>query len=156
METAEIVSKVKEIVDPLAADQGALVENVTYNPGSNPPALAIIVDRTDGIESLSSDQVANLARLFSKALDAADPIADQYNLEVSTPGAESALTTDRQYRRNVGRTIRVRLRDGDKLEGALANVTDDGVVLDVDGKKNSYPFDKIRSARVIAQVPTEG
>lgn len=156
MDSAQIISKVKETLGPLAADQGALVEDVVFNTGATPPVLAVTVDRTDGIESLSSEQVANLARLFSKALDDNDPITVQYNLEVSTPGAESALTTERQYRKNVGRTVRLRLRDGDRIEGKLASVTDDGVVMDVDGKENAYSFDKIRSARAVAQLPQEG
>ena len=53
VDSAQIISKVKEILDPLAADQGALVEGVEFNAGANPPTLAVTVDRTDGIESLS-------------------------------------------------------------------------------------------------------
>jgi len=58
-------------------------------------------------------------------LDAYDPIAGRYSLEVSSPGAERPLRTDAEWQAAVGRRVHVRLRSGDAeliVEGSLRQV----------------------------------
>ncbi len=156
MESRDVVLKVEGLLQPIAAAQGAVVEEVAFNVNPNPPALTITVDLLEGTDPLSSDQVASLACAFSKALDDNDPIDGQYNLEVSTPGVEAPMTNERQYRRKVGRMVRIHLSEDVVLEGTLENVTDNGIELNVEGSATPVAFDRIRSARAVAVLPKEG
>lgn len=156
MDAGQVTNNIKALLAPLAADQDALVEDVTYDPETNPPVLAITVVRKDAVESLKADQVANLARLFSKALDDADPIEDGYTLEVSTPGAEGAIITEEQWRRAVGRLVRITRSNNHKVQGRLLKIERDSIILHVDNGDEEIPFSKIRSARGVVELPKEG
>lgn len=88
MGIADIAANVKEALVPIAAELGAEVAEVTYHEKRRPPVLLVTVARPDSSESLDADQVADLARAFSKKLDEVDPIESEYIFEVSTPGIE--------------------------------------------------------------------
>lgn len=155
MDETRVAEQLKQDLAPLAADQGAMVEDVVFDTKVNPPTLAITVVRADATESLSSDQVANLARVFSKHLDDNDPIEGQYTLEVSTPGVEGAIVTEAQWKRAVAKMVRVRRSNGDRVEGRLLEVTPDGVELGHQDRTEFIPFAEIKSARGVAELPKE-
>ena len=134
---------------------GAMVEDVTYDTKIKPPVLAITVVRKDAVESLKADQVSNLARLFSKALDDADPIPSAYTLEVSTPGAEGAIITEEQWRRAVGKRVRITRSNNHKVEGQLLKIEGDSVIIHLDNGDEEIPFSRIRSARGVVELPKE-
>lgn len=155
MEPNQITEQVKALLSPLAADQGAMVEGVDYRTGTNPAVLSVTVVREDATESLKVDQVADLARLFSKALDSSDPVSEPYTLEVTTPGAEGAIITETQWRRAVGKTVSVNRSNGNKIQGVLLEVGVDGIVLSLDNGREAIPFSEIKSARGVAELPKE-
>ncbi len=86
MDSTDISANVKELLAPIASDRAAVVEAVVFKPKMTPPVLEITVARSDSAESLDIEQVADLARSFSKKLDEVDPIEVEYTLEVTTPG----------------------------------------------------------------------
>lgn len=155
MPAQDIANQVKELLEPLAASQNATVQAVTLNRTSMGQILAVTVDDKRGLENLNSEQVANLAREFSKALDKHDPVDGRYTLEVSSPGAESELTNDRQYRRAIGRTVKVVLRHDKKAQGTLTNVTDNGFTLETADGDRTINFDDVVKAHPVAEAPEE-
>lgn len=156
MEIDDIKANVQELLTPLAEDQGALIDGVEYRANAKPPVLTIAVVRTDATESLSSDQLADLTRLFSKKLDEVDPIEGEYTLEVSTPGVEAPIVREDQWRRAIGKTVLVTRSDRHKLQGELLNVGADSIELRVEGQTESIPFSKITAAHGVAVTPREG
>ncbi|GAC58676.1 ribosome maturation factor RimP [Gordonia hirsuta DSM 44140 = NBRC 16056] len=94
-----------------AADQVLLrtgydLEDIRVDGPAGRRRLQIIVDRDGGA---SLDEVADLSRELSTALDAADVFGDEaYDLEVSTPGIGRPLTLPRHWRRARGRKVTVR------------------------------------------------
>lgn len=138
---------VKGILQPLARARGAELEGVDLRIRGADTSLEVTVDRRDGTEPLTLDEVAELSRVFSDALDASDPIESAYELQVSTPGAESELKEHRHYQRNVGRQLRVKLKEGEKLEGLLTRVGEDTFTLDTPAGSREVAFDAVRKAR---------
>lgn len=151
----DVEQQVKELLEPLATSQDATIEDVDLSNTSMGQILTVIVDKVDATEHLNSEQVANLARAFSKELDKDDPVDGRYTLEVSSPGAEKELTNDRQYRRAIGQKVRVRLRNSDKVEGTIMAVTDDGFTVQTEHGDREIPFDSVRKAHPVAEVPEE-
>lgn len=156
MDANAAIEQVKSELGPLAADQDAMVEDVVLDTSVSPQTLTITVVREDATESLTADQVANLARLFSKYLDENDPIDGAYTLEVTTPGAEGAIITEVQWRRAVGKTVRVKRSNGNTVEGTLENVSVDGITLHLNNGDEHIAFADIKSARGVAGLPKEG
>lgn len=119
-----------------------------------PRRVLVIVDGDHGI---TIDDCADLSRRISKELDEQGFFGDEnYLLEVSTPGVDQPLKLKRQYYKNVGRGLRVKLRDHTE-EGKLKDVSEDQIVLAQEtgtGKKKetkelAIPFSEIEKAFVL-------
>ena len=82
--------------------------------------------------------------------------ADDFSLEVSSPGLDEPLRLLRQYRKNIGRKVEVLLKDGVKTEGVLKAVTDTSIdVEETRGKakkkeiiQHNFPFESIKSTKI--------
>jgi ribosome maturation factor RimP len=108
--------------------------------------LRVLVDRDGGI---SLDEVADVTRAISKALDADDIMGEgAYTLEVSSPGVDRPLTLPRHWRRNAGRLVAVTLTAGQKLIGRIKSVSDEAAELDVDGKPQTVAYADVAKAKV--------
>ncbi|WP_026161564.1 ribosome maturation factor RimP [Corynebacterium ciconiae] len=109
------------VISPIAQSHGMDVEEVKINRAGAKSVIAIIVDAaasagmdaaTPGLEAV---EVA--AGDISTALDEAEAAgqlvfgAQEYTLEVSTPGVDRPLTTPRHWHRNRGRLVAVTLGD---------------------------------------------
>ncbi|MFC9871498.1 ribosome maturation factor RimP [Nocardia salmonicida] len=112
--------RVSQLVAELVARRGFDLEGVAIVAAGNgelaPVRVKVTVD-SDGPANL--DAIAAISREMSELLDAAGDFGDSaYLLEVTTPGVERPLTTDRHWRRAQGRKVRVKLADGvERIEG---------------------------------------
>ncbi|TDC22302.1 ribosome maturation factor RimP [Streptomyces sp. 8K308] len=132
MSTTQI-DRLRELLEPLAAERGLDLEEVRITPAGRRKVLRVAVD-TDG--GVGLEACAELSREVSAALDASDVMgAAPYVLEVTSPGAERPLTEPRHYRRSVGRLVRAQLREGGELVARITCVDDAGLDLEVPGEK---------------------
>jgi ribosome maturation factor RimP len=112
--------RVSQLVAELVARRGFDLEGVAIAAAGNgelaPVRVKVTVD-SDGPADL--DAIAALSRDMSELLDAAGDFGEAaYLLEVTTPGVERPLTTERHWRRAQGRKVRVKLADGaERFEG---------------------------------------
>jgi ribosome maturation factor RimP len=125
-----------ELLAPIVETTGADLEHIDVSKAGKRSVVRVIVDRDGGV---SMDDVADVSRLVSDALDAldeADPhaLGPSYVLEVSSPGVDRPLTEARHWRRNVGRRVTVALHQGATVTGRLTSADADGIVLDVEGE----------------------
>lgn len=97
--------------------------------------LRVYIDKEGGI---TIDDCQSVSEELSDLLDEADPIEQSYIFEVSSPGIDRPLKTERDYRKNNGKPIEIKLfspMDGKKvIEGILKGHTDTTVEIEVDGK----------------------
>jgi len=89
--------------------------------------LDVFIDSDFGI---SFEQCQKISRYLEEYLDEEQWLGEKYVLEVSSPGISRPLTMKRQYPRNVGRKVEVKLKDGDKRSGTLKEVEDNHIVLE--------------------------
>ena len=121
--------QVIELLDGEFARAGYDVEDVVINADARPPKITVIADSDDGLDL---DAVAELSRSASELLDRIDPDPNRdarYVLEVTSPGVDRPLVTEKHYRRARGRKVEVTLSDGSRLIGRLGEVADDVVRL---------------------------
>ncbi|OBF51573.1 ribosome maturation factor RimP [Mycolicibacterium monacense] len=122
--------QVKELLDGEFARAGYEIENVVIDGGARPPRITVVVD---GDRPLDLDTVASLSRSASEQLDRVDESgpgvttdAATYVLEVTSPGVDRPLTTEKHYRRARGRKVELTLSDGSQLTGRIGALTADG------------------------------
>jgi ribosome maturation factor RimP len=148
MDLAAEVRKMAE--STLAPGQFIVDVSITARP---PRKVVVSVDADQGI---TIDDCAEISRQLSKSLDDTGLIEDNFFLEVSTPGVEHPLRLKRQYRKNIGRKLKVKLADR-TIEGKLEEVSEETIKLAQEtgqGKKKEIqtvevPFADIDKAFVI-------
>lgn len=101
------------------------------------PGNAIVVELENSGPVSIEDCVA-ISRAIEHNLDRE---AEDFSLQVSSPGLDKPLRDHRQYIKNVGRTLKVRLADNEEVEGELRSADAEKIVLftqrkeRVEGKK---------------------
>ncbi|MBA2390503.1 MAG: ribosome maturation factor RimP [Geodermatophilaceae bacterium] len=145
--------RLSAVVTSVVEASGFELEDVVITPAGRRSLVRVVVDGDDGI---TLDDVAELSRALSAALDEDDtaPIgASPYVLEVSSPGVDRPLTHPRHWRRAAGRLVTVRLAaaepaGGAAVHGRVLTSDDNAVVLDIAGARRELPYGAIASARV--------
>ena len=141
--------RVLALLEPVVSGAGFDLEDLTVSAAGKRSVVRVLVDKDGGV---TLDDVADVSRLGSEALDAADEqdptlLGTSYVLEVSSPGVDRPLVEPRHWRRNVGRLVAASLRDGSTADGRITAVDDAGVTLD---EQRVLPFDEL--ARGLVQV----
>lgn len=145
----ELVEEIKQLARQALNDESRFIVDVVISSRKSPRKVLVIMDGDNGV---TIDDCADLSTALSKALDEKQLIEDNYFLEVSTPGLDQPLKLHRQYKKNIGRNLKVKLHEGVK-EGQLAGVFEDGIELvQKTGKKETntvkIPFSEIEKAFV--------
>ncbi len=89
--------------------------------------LEVFIDSDFGI---SFEQCQKISRYLEQYLDEEQWLGEKYVLEVSSPGVGRPLMMQRQYPKNVGRKVEVKLKEGGKRSGVLKEVEEDRIVLE--------------------------
>ena len=141
------VSKVEEIVAPFARELGLELWDIRFVKEGTDWYLRIFIDKDGGV---SIDDCVDLSHAITKPLDEADPISQSYILEVSSPGIERELVTDRHFEKFIGSDVMLRLiRPINKVrdfsgrlvsyeDGVITVMTVEGKELKVNKKETSY------------------
>lgn len=143
-----------ELLDPVAEAQGLAIVRLRLMGGQT-RRLQIMAERPED-HDITIDECARLSRAFSEVLDAADPVAGEYTLEVSSPGIDRPLTriedfavwTDLEARIELDRMVENRKR----FKGRLAGVDGDMVGIDLEGETDEtawLPFAWISEAKLV-------
>ena len=135
--------QVIELLDGEFARAGYEIEDVLIDTATRPPRITVIAD---GDNPLDLDSIAQLSRSASDLLDSVD--APAFVLEVTSPGVDRPLTTEKHYRRARGRKVELTLSDGSQLSGRLGEIRDGTVQLVV--REGARPNFSIR------ELPIEG
>jgi ribosome maturation factor RimP len=123
--------------------------------GGKRKTLQIMAEKPDG--TMDVEDCAGLSRVLSEVLDAADPISDDYTLEVSSPGIDRPLTAPEDFARFAGHEARLELHapvNGRKrFKGLLIGLDARDVIVDTLGPKETerlrFPFNEIAEAKLV-------
>ncbi|WP_316846600.1 ribosome assembly cofactor RimP [Pedobacter psychrodurus] len=89
-----------------------------------------LIIHVDGDEGISIQDCVAISRHVGFHLEEENAIEQAYNLEVSSPGVGEPLKLIRQYNKNIGRTVSIKLKEGLKKEGKLLEVTEDKLLIE--------------------------
>jgi ribosome maturation factor RimP len=143
-----------ELLGPVAEAAGYEIVRLRLMGGEQQRRLQIMAERAiDG--DMMVEDCAKLSRAISEVMDAADPIAGEYVLEVSSPGVDRPLTRLKDFTTYEGHEARLeldRMAEGRKrFRGALAGVEGDNVAIDLEGEEHTalVPFAWIIEAKLV-------
>ena len=143
-----------ELIEPVAESLGLDIVRVRLMGGTLRRRLQIMAERPSD-HDIAVEECARLSRAVSEVLDAADPIAGEYLLEVSSPGIDRPLTRPIDFDLFEGEEARLetdRMIEGRKrFKGVLAGYEDGNVLVDLDGEEDTalIPFDWLSDAKLV-------
>lgn len=146
---AKVTEIVANVVAPIAQARGDELVDVEYVKERSQYYLRVYVDRVPG--GIDIEEIAELSDIVSEKLDELDPdpFPQPYILELSSPGLERPIKTQKDWERAKGEYIHVGLYkkiDGNKMyEGTLKDFDDDKITLDV----------KIKTRRKEIEIPRD-
>jgi ribosome maturation factor RimP len=135
-------------IEPVLATLGLEVFDVQLTGSGRARTVRVIVDRDGGVDL---DAITAASERIQPALDDLGP----YALEVSSPGLERPLHRPEHFRRAVGETVSVKVRDADgevrRLRGDLVSTDERGVTVDADDTNTGehVDYDQIIKARTV-------
>ena len=119
---------VRELAQPLAAELGLTLWDVTFTKEGAEWYLRIFIDKPEGV---NIDDCVNMTHAINPVLDREDPIPQEYMLEVSSPGINRKLTRQEHFEAFLEAPVHVKLirplENGVReLEGILIDVMENG------------------------------
>jgi ribosome maturation factor RimP len=149
----ELGEEIRRIISTTLADPNQFIVDVVVTGHKGPKKVLVVID---GDQGATIDDCANLSRELSKKFDNTQLFDESYLLEVSTPGLDQPLKLKRQYFKNIGRRVKVKLSES-VAEGKLVEVNEGSIRIDQEigtGKQKEIktveiPFSEIEKTFVI-------
>lgn len=119
--------------------------------------IIVLIDREGGV---GINQCVEVSRFIEKSLDRD---AEDFELEVSSAGLDAPFKVLRQYQKNIGKEVDVKLADGKKVKGQLIEANEKGITVQqvskekIEGRKAkqtveknlSFTFPEIKETKVV-------
>ena len=120
---------VTELLEKIAQPMGIEIVEVALDNKQN--ALTVFIETADGVDLDTCEKYHNA---ISDPLDDLDPsFGEPYTLNVSSPGLDRPFKTNRDFERNLGKEVEIKLYaplKGKKfLEGTLDEFDDNSVTI---------------------------
>ncbi len=137
---------------PVEAMGYELVGVELFRRGKSGLLLRVYIDSEKGI---NLDDCGAVSHQLSGVLDVEDPIAENYDLEISSPGLDRPLFELTHFERFKGREANLKLavavEGRKKLRGVLAGTEEDAVLLESEGELHRVPLAQIDTARLVPE-----
>ena len=134
----DIKAKITELAGSCLLNSSQfLVEVVASN--RNFSKITVILDGDHGV---TIEDISQVSRDLSKKLDEVDFGTEHYVLEVTTPGLDHPLKLQRQYKKNVGRSLKVHRKDKSLVQGKLIAADEPAIMLKQEVKQGKIMVEK--------------
>lgn len=154
MKLEERTQIAQQLLEQVLANQPEyFILEVKVKPFRNGFIVVAFIDTEKGI---SIEECSQISRLYEQALENSPAFEQLYRLEISSPGVDRPLIP-RQFLRNVGKKIEVKLTEQEKYLGKLLEVTETNFIIEVPANKKkkipafqkAFNYNEIQSAKII-------
>jgi ribosome maturation factor RimP len=119
-----VEKRIRELIEEKLADRPDLF--IVEIKVVNNIKVTILLDGDNGI---GIHDCALVSRHVGFHLEEENLIDQAYNLEVSSPGLDTPLILERQFQKNIGRTVELKLKEGKSAEGKLLQSDEQTIVI---------------------------
>ena len=129
---SKISDIVEEFLSPIVENLGYEIVEVEFAKKYNGDNLTIFIDKPGG--GIDIDDCETVHNAIDEPLDELNPTNDKpYTLNVSSPGIDRPIVSDKDFNRNIGETLEVKLFQAINKQkiivGELENFDDEKIVL---------------------------
>ena len=144
-----IEDKIKKVIEEKLTEEGFEDCYIISIIISQNTKVRVYIDCDSGVPIR---KCVSISRRIEHYLDETLLLGEKYVLEVSSPGLDNPLVK-RQYNKNIGRELSIKMTEDTKIKGNLVAVDERGIVLEISNKKEKkqldIKFEDILEAKVI-------
>lgn len=150
--------KIELIAKDIAGECGVEIVDISFMGRGKYALLRIMIDKEGGI---TLNDCETFSKRFEGYLEVEGDITGNYTLEVSSPGLDRPLKSQNDFKRNIGKLMRIitkeKIHDQCFFVGRLMEISDSALVLSVGKKKGAseninVPFENISRARLEVEI----
>ncbi len=151
----ELEQKIWTLTEPICKKNNVELVEVNFKKQKGENILEIIIDKEEGI---TMDDAVLVNQELSDLLDIEDPIDTSYCLEVSSPGCERELKTEKDLQKAIGKYVNVKTYakilidkyEVKEFEGGLLEVSENSIIVDVivKTKKKKIEIERNKIAKI--------
>ncbi|MBI5167363.1 MAG: ribosome maturation factor RimP [candidate division NC10 bacterium] len=150
----DLVERLRSLFFPLVEGEGMELVDLEFRREAGGWVLRLYIDKPGGVTLADCQRISEQA---GDLLDVEDPIDHPYNLEVSSPGLDRPLKTEADFRRHLGRKVRVNtlvpIQGQRRFVGFLRAFEDGQAAIEAkDGCSVLVPYAQIAKARLEVEV----
>jgi ribosome maturation factor RimP len=123
-------------IKPLVEEEGLELVELNFFEGGSSSVLRIYVDKAGGV---TLGECASLNRKIGDYLETEDLINRRYLLEVSSPGLDRPLTGVGDFKRKIGETVKLILKEKvqgpTEVIGRIKSLKDDNLIIEIEPEK---------------------
>lgn len=147
-----IVEKVDSLIRDTIEKLGYEIVDIEYKKQYGQMNLTVFIDIEKGV---SLDDCETVHNAVNPILDEADPIDGTYILNISSPGLDRPFKKQRDFERNYGREVEVKLYAplmGKKnFEGVLKEKTDSTVTIETENGEIKLEMTRVALVRPLVR-----
>jgi ribosome maturation factor RimP len=147
--------KIRDIAERILVSFSMELVDIEYKREGRQMVLRLFIDKAGGV---TLDDCADVSRELSAVLDVEDIVQGNYNLEVSSPGLNRPLKKESDYKRYIGRLIKIKtfepLADdaGNRRKtflGELTGISEGVISVSLrEGQNAEIPLEKVAKANL--------
>lgn len=141
-----------ELFEPVVKGMGYDLIEIEHFPNPKHGVLRLYIDKEGGV---NVDDCSTVSRQVSALIDVEDPVSGQFNLEISSPGADRPLRRLVDFQRFIGSLVKLKtvmpLEGQRNFKGRLLEASEETVVIETDDEEISLPMPAIDKARIVPE-----
>ncbi|MFT5503682.1 MAG: ribosome maturation factor RimP [Gammaproteobacteria bacterium] len=146
------MNQLYDLFEPVIVSMGYELVGIEFGGGIEHGTLRVYIDSESGI---MLEDCSAVSHQLSAVLDVEEPIAQAYDLEVSSPGIDRPLFKLEDYHRFCGSQAKIKMNVGllgrRNFKGQIISVLDSNEIeIEVDGVKYELPFADIAKANLVS------
>ena len=149
------IEEIQNALQPIADEMDVEIVEVEFKQGKE-PALTVYIDIEGGVDLNTCEK---FHRAIDPVLDEVDPtFGAPYTLNVSSPGLDRPLKTDRDYQKCIGQKVEVKLFapiKGKKMFELTLKGHDETCVY-LEGKNEEMKIEKAKIAKICRAIDFDG
>lgn len=139
---------VSELVQTPIEEEGFELVELKLAQYKKSSRLQFFIDSENGV---NIDDCVRVSRRIEPVIEASNLFAFGYTIEVSSPGLDRPLKTERDFSRKVGEKMRIFFVEDEfpPVEGVLIGVNETGIEVETENGKSKFDLGKIRVGKII-------
>ncbi|PIP43036.1 MAG: ribosome maturation factor [Deltaproteobacteria bacterium CG_4_10_14_3_um_filter_60_8] len=145
---SNITAAVARMMEPVLEEMGIELVEVQFRREAAGMVLRLIIATEKGV---SVEDCRRVSREASYLLEVEDLIEGAFHLEVSSPGLDRPLKTERDFIRNMNREVQVTMKEppGHQIIGTILAAANSVVTMQAGEERLDIPLERISRAMLV-------